>query len=214
VSQYVSQYAHLFLFFVLVFGIIVLPGLDMAFVMASATTGGRRSGLYAVAGIILGGVCHVAMAALGLAVLLGTVPIAFNALLIAGALYLAWIGASLLRAGATFSGVAPAATRPGAVTLRQGMLTNLLNPKAYVFMLAIFPQFVRADAGPMWSQAITMGIIIAVTQAGVYGVIALLAGRSRRWLEAAPGRNRLIGQVIGAMLIAMAAWTAIGGWRS
>jgi len=59
-----------------------------------------------------------------------------------------------------------------------------------------------------------MGIIIAVTQAGVYGVIALLAGRSRRWLEAEPGRNRLIGQVIGAMLIAMAAWTAIGGWRS
>ena len=58
-----DQAAHLWLFFVLVLGTILLPGLDMAFILASALTGGRRSGLTAVAGIMTGGVCHVAMGA-------------------------------------------------------------------------------------------------------------------------------------------------------
>ena len=87
-----SDTAHLWLFFGLVFGIVILPGMDMAFVLGSALVGGRRTGLAAVAGLIAGGVCHVAMGATGLAVLLALVPSAFNAHAVAGALYVAWIG--------------------------------------------------------------------------------------------------------------------------
>ena len=54
-----DHFAHLWLFFLMVLGIIILPGMDMAFVMASSLTGGRRSGLYAVGGIVAGGICHV-----------------------------------------------------------------------------------------------------------------------------------------------------------
>lgn len=84
-----THYAHLWWFFVLVFGVVLLPGLDMAFVLSSALTGGRRKGLAAVAGIIVGGVCHVVMTALGISMLLQLLPGAFNALLLAGALYIA-----------------------------------------------------------------------------------------------------------------------------
>ncbi len=94
-----THYEHLWLFVALVFGIIVLPGLDMAYVLGSALTGGRSRGLAAVAGIIAGGVCHVVMTALGISVLLKLIPGAFNALLLAGALYIAWIGISLIHAG-------------------------------------------------------------------------------------------------------------------
>src|SRR6188768_1331416 len=88
---------HLWLFFSLVFGIVILPGMDMAFVLGSALVGGRRAGLAAVAGLVAGGVCHVVMGASGLAVLLALVPSAFNAMLVAGALYVAWIGWGLWR---------------------------------------------------------------------------------------------------------------------
>src|SRR6185437_13579823 len=96
------HHEQLWLFFALVFGIVVLPGLDMAFVMGSTLAGGRSRGLAAVAGIIAGGVCHVLMTALGISVMIKLIPGMFNALLLAGALYIAWIGISLLRSESSF----------------------------------------------------------------------------------------------------------------
>jgi len=206
--------SHLWLFFVLVFGIVVLPGLDMAFVLASALVGGRRAGLSAVAGIIAGGACHVAVGATGVAVLLTLVPAAFNALLWAGALYVAWVGLSLLRgAGAAFQAEAAQARRSSLATFRQGALTNLLNPKAYVFMLAVFPQFLREEYGPLWLQALALGAIIALTQALVYGAIALVAGRARGWLEARPRASLYVARVVGGLMVLAALVTAVEGWR-
>lgn len=138
-----SHSADLLLFAALVFGIIVLPGLDMAFVMGSSPVAARGHGMAAVAGIIADGVCHVVMVTLGIGVLLKVVPEAFNALLLAGALYIAWIGVSLLRADSAFS-VQPGRRAPSAwITFRRDALTCLMNPKAYLFMLAVFPQFLR-----------------------------------------------------------------------
>ncbi|HYD80425.1 MAG TPA: LysE family translocator [Paucimonas sp.] len=203
----------LWIFFLLVFSIIVLPGLDMAFVLASALGGGRRAGLSAVAGVILGGFCHFLMGALGLAVVLDAAPGAFNALLIAGALYVAWIGLSLARSGVGFGKLdVPGTAAPGRV-LRQGVLTNLLNPKAYVFMLAVFPQFVRPAFGSIWMQTAILALICACTQAAVYGTLALAASRARTWFESNPARSVLIGRAVGGVLIAAALLTGVQGWR-
>jgi uncharacterized iron-regulated membrane protein len=75
----------LWLFFLLVAGIVALPGLDMTFVLAGSLTSGRRGGFAAIAGIVAGGIVHVAMATLGIAVILQVMPKAFNALLLADA---------------------------------------------------------------------------------------------------------------------------------
>ncbi|HET6827406.1 MAG TPA: LysE family transporter, partial [Ramlibacter sp.] len=88
---------HLWLFALFVFGIIVVPGMDMAFVLSSALADGRRAGLAAVAGIVAGGMVHVAMGALGVGLVLQVFPAAFNAVLVAGALYVAWMGWGLWR---------------------------------------------------------------------------------------------------------------------
>ena len=80
---------NLWLFFTLLFGIIIVPGMDMVFVMANALTGGRASGLTATAGIMAGGVFHTFYAALGVGFLLHLVPELFNVLLLAGAAYIA-----------------------------------------------------------------------------------------------------------------------------
>lgn len=203
---------HLLLFFGLVLGVVLLPGLDMAFVLASALSNGRRAGLSAVAGMVTGAVGHVTMGALGVAVLLRTLPAAFNAMLILGACYVGWLGIALARRGAMIEAKASAA-RPHAATFRQAALTNLLNPKAYVFMLAVFPQFVRPAWGPMWTQAAVLWTIIAVTQTGVYGTVALAAVRVRTWLAARPDRQRLLSRAVGAFLVAAALVTLAESWQ-
>ncbi|HEX2596783.1 MAG TPA: LysE family translocator [Luteimonas sp.] len=207
-----TQYGHLWLFATLVLGVVVLPGLDMAYIMGSALSGGRRAGFAALAGVVAGGVCHVVMTGLGVSVLLRTVPGAFNALLVAGALYIAWIGVSLIRSHAAFS-VAATVDRPLAATFRQGMLTCLLNPKAYLFMLAIFPQFLRPEYGALVVQAAVMWLIIALNQVFVYGGLALAADRARRWLSREPAAGVFVARSVGVLLIGAAMFTGIEGWR-
>ncbi len=208
-----TYYEPLWLFCALVFGVVVLPGLDMAFVLGSTLAGGRSRGLAAVAGIIAGGICHVAMTAMGISVLLQLIPSAFNTLLLAGALYIAWIGVSLMRSGSAF-GVHPGTRmRSTAATFRQGMFTCLLNPKAYLFMLAIFPQFLRPGNGMIWAQALILWSIIALNQLGVYGGLALAANRARSWLQGKAAAGRLATRCVGALLIATAMLTGIEGWR-
>jgi len=205
--------ALLWLFFCFVFGIIIVPGMDMTFVLANALAGGRRLGLYATAGVVAGGVAHVVVGALGVGAVLKLFPALFNAMLLVGALYIAWIGFGLLRSGASLGAIPEARSRSAVVAFRQGMLTCLLNPKAYLFMFAVFPQFLRPETGGIWLQATILGAIIAVTQFGVYGGLALAAGGGRGALAAHPRAEALIGRTVGALLIAVAAATLVEGWR-
>jgi threonine/homoserine/homoserine lactone efflux protein len=208
-----NHYEQLWLFFALVFGIIVLPGLDMAFVLGSTLAGGRTRGFAAVAGIVAGGICHVVMTALGISVLIKLVPGAFNAVLLAGALYIAWIGISLMRSESSLGLQPDTRPRSRAATFRQGVLTSLLNPKAYLFMLAVFPQFLRPEYGLLWLQAAVMWLIIAINQLCVYGGVALTADRARLWLQDRPGASLLAARCVGGLLIAAAMLTGLEGWR-
>lgn len=205
--------AHLWLFFVVVFGIIILPGLDMAFVLGSALTGGRKPGLAAVLGIVAGGVCHVTMATLGISVLIKTLPGAYSGLLLAGALYLAWIGISMWRGTAGFGAAATVDALPSWTAFRRGLATCLLNPKAYLFTLAIFPQFLRPGYGVIWLQAVALWAIIAATQFGVYGAVAVAAGRVRLWLAGSSTATALAGRIVGSVLLLAAVLAAAEGWR-
>jgi threonine/homoserine/homoserine lactone efflux protein len=208
-----SQSMQLWLYALVVFGVVVLPGLDMAFVLASSVVGGRRAGLAAVGGIMAGGVCHMAMGALGVAIVLRLWPALFNAMLLAGSGYVAWIGWSLLRTRAGTGMQLRTAPRPVAMTFLRAMLTSLMNPKAYVFMLAVVPQFIKPAAGPVWLQACALSAITAATQAGVYGGLALLSGRAGAWLDDHPGKSALVARGIGAMLAVSALVAGVQGWQ-
>jgi len=209
----VQETSHLWLFFAMVFSIVLLPGLDMAFVLASSLIGGRRAGLAATAGIVAASVFHVTMGALGIVAILRLVPAAFNVVLMAGAVYIAWIGVALLRSRAAFGELPRQGNRSRAATFRQGMVTNLLNPKAYLFMLAVFPQFLKPEYGDLLTQAVVLWLIIAFTQVAIYGGMALAGDRVRAWLAARPAANAWLARVVGALLLATAAYTAFEGWR-
>jgi threonine/homoserine/homoserine lactone efflux protein len=205
----------LWLFFAMVFGVIVLPGMDMAFVASSALTRGLRGGLTAVAGIVVAGALHTIVGATGVAALLLLWPAAYNTLLVAGAVYMVWIGASILRsANAATTSSAPAATRPaeGAI-FRRAVLTCLLNPKAYAFMLAVFPAFIRSAEYTLPLQALRLGTVIAVTQWLVYGAVAVFVAQAQRWTGASERGQRWAARVVGLALLVGAVLTLGFAWQ-
>jgi threonine/homoserine/homoserine lactone efflux protein len=202
----------LWLYFLLVAGIIILPGMDMAFVLASALAGGRRAGLAAVSGIVTGGWVHMALGALGIGLLLQGAPMLFHALLLAGAAWVGWIGWSLVRGADALGDPALAPSRPALATYGRALATCLLNPKAYLFTLAVFPQFLRPQNGALAAQALGLAAITTSTQVAVYGAIALAAARARTWLRGNPATQRRLGRAVGALLLLAAAWTAAHGF--
>jgi threonine/homoserine/homoserine lactone efflux protein len=158
-------------------------------------------------------ICHVVAGALGLGILLQLVPGMVNVMLIAGSLYIAWIGWSLTHSTSVFGGLPDVQAQSPWRTFRQAALTCLLNPKAYLFMLAIFPQFLRLEYGSLWIQALALGLIIALTQTSIYGALALAAAGARQWLADRPGAGVVMARAVGGVLIVCAAFTAWQGWR-
>jgi threonine/homoserine/homoserine lactone efflux protein len=203
---------NLWLFFLVVSGIIIVPGMDMFFVLASSLSGGRWAGLSATFGIMAGVLVHTLYAALGVGVLLHFAPQLFNVLLVLGAAYVAWIGWQLFRSSIVVDALETLDSRGLVTRFRQGALTSLMNPKAYLFMLAVFPQFLRPEFGPVWRQALVMLLLIWITQLAVYGGLALAAARSRDALVGSPAATRFIGRAAGVLLVAIAVFTLWRGW--
>ena len=174
------------------------PGADVMFATASGLGGGPRVGAAAGLGVGLGGFWHVGLATLGLSALIAAVPAALTGLKWAGAAYLLWL--------AWASWTAPSAgPGQGGLTVRsaiwRGFLTNALNPKVALFILAFVPQFTDVARGPVWQQILFLGIIFTLTGTCVTAGYGALAG----WLRASlAGRMSLLNKVAGAMLAMLA----------
>jgi threonine/homoserine/homoserine lactone efflux protein len=205
---------NLWLYFTLLFGIIIVPGMDMLFVLANSLTSGRRAGMAATAGIMAGGAVHSLYGAIGVGILATLLPALFNPLLFIGAAYMAWIGYTLIRSSITVSSVDGSGEGSRWRAFRQGAVTCLINPKAYLFMLAVYPQFLKPIYGPIWLQGLVMGLMTMATQAAIYGTIAVTASRSRTLLISNPQATILVGRIAGGLLVVVSILTAWHGWRA
>ncbi|MGY5802915.1 LysE family translocator [Rhizobium sp. LEGMi12c] len=204
---------NLWLFFILLLGIIIVPGMDMLFVLANSLTGGSNRGLAATGGIMVGGAVHSLNGAVGIGLLMHFVPVLFNPLLVIGGAYMAFIGYTLMRSSITVGGEGPAGSRSAWKAFRQGAVTCLINPKAYLFIFAVYPQFLKPDYGPMWIQAVIMGAMTIATQFAVYGALAVTAGRSRDLLVANPRATAFAGRAAGLLLVAVSIFTVWEGLK-
>lgn len=204
----------LWIYAALLFGIIVIPGMDMLFVLTNALTGGRRTGLAAVAGIMLGGLVHTLTGTLGATVLAFLMPWLREPLILVGAVYMVWVGYGLVRSTITVERVDAVGARPLAATFRQGLLTCLMNPKAYLFIMAVYPQFMKPAYGPFWRQAVVMGGLTIAMQFLVYGAVTIAATACRDLLLTSRSATVWTGRTAGGLLMAAALWTAWEGWAS
>lgn len=165
------------------------PGVDMAFAVASTLRGGWRQGVAAAIGIMAGCVLHTLAAAFGLAALLAASAEAFLLLKLAGAAYLLYVAWGMARAGLRPAAAAPPVAAPVSLarTVRQGFLTNALNPKVALFFLALLPQFIDADAPGKTLAFLFLGAWFIVQ--GLLFMLALVAlvaplrrSRPRPWV--------------------------------
>jgi LysE type translocator len=118
---------------------------------------------------MLGGVFHTVFAAICVGVLTTLPAHVFTTILLAGATYMAWIGWTLVRSSITVSSLGSTGSSSMQQAFGQGFITCVLNPKAYIFTLAVYPQFMLAKFGNMLGQALVLGLITIVTQGLFYG---------------------------------------------
>ncbi|AOG11171.1 MAG: LysE family translocator [Alphaproteobacteria bacterium] len=205
---------NLWLFSALLAGIIIVPGMDMIFVIANGLTGGRRAGVAATSGIMLGGVFHTLFGTIAVTVLSTLVPQLAGPMLVIGSAYMIWIGYTLARSAIVIDGIEASNLHRTARIFGQGLITCLLNPKAWLFILAVYPQFMRPEYGPFWRQALVMGALTLMLQGLVYGGLAFAAAKGRDALVSKPEVTIWIGRAAGWLLVAVAALMLVEGWRS
>jgi threonine/homoserine/homoserine lactone efflux protein len=150
------------------------PGNDMMFVLGQSLKGGPKRGIAASFGIATGSLIHLALVALGLAVVLANNPMIFEAIRWAGVIYLLWL---------SFKALTSRRSTMGAVDVngstwrawRDGMLVNLLNPKVIVFMFAFLPPFVRPENGMPLLQLLILGMLFNIGGTAINVMVALLS---------------------------------------
>lgn len=153
------------------------PGQDVFFATTVGVQAGPRAGALAGVGVGIGAMWHVALAALGLSAIIASHPDALLGIKYAGAAYLLYIAWKYWNGGG--AEVAGTKAFSGWSALRRGALTNMLNPKPILFMLAFLPQFVDVSRGPIWQQIVFLGTVFGITGTLItasYGYLAGLLG--------------------------------------
>ena len=177
------------------------PGLDTFYILARSGREGRTVGVAAVLGINTGCLVHTLAAVLGISAILMTSALAFAALKYLGAAYLVWMGVRMLLAKQ--SARQPTVTRGRGLgaAFRQGMLTNVLNPKVALFFLAFLPQFVSMQAAhPQWGLAV-LGLSFIGVGLVWSMVLAMLGGQVHRLLDARPHFGQWMDRACGTVLL-------------
>jgi threonine/homoserine/homoserine lactone efflux protein len=188
--------------------LIMLPGPDQALITRNAVVGGRSGGLLTMVGGALGLTVHAGAAAVGLSALLVASAKAFTVVKIVGALYLLWLGLHMLREAVRSRRSAeddePEATTRRSAYLRQGFLSNALNPKVALFFVTFLPQFLSADGGSPRAQALLFSAVFAGIYLAWFSLYVATVERLGRWLRSPRVQSR-IEKVTGSVLVAAAA---------
>ena len=195
--------ADLAAFLIVSIVVIVTPGQDTALTIRNTLFGGRRSGVFTAAGVATGQACWTLATALGIAALLQASEPAFLALKLAGVAYLVFLGlqalvAALRRRPSDLVVSSGTAARLGARTaFRQGVLSNLGNPKMAVFFTSLLPQF-----GGSFAALLVLGVLfcsLTLVWLTVYAVAVARAGGVLR----RPAVRRTLEGLTGAVLVAL-----------
>jgi len=204
----------LLLFMTAAIVLLVIPGPAVLYIVARSVDYGRKAGLTSCSGIATGGLVHVLGAAFGLSALLLSSATAYSVVKYAGAVYLVYLGIKKLRehpiAADEVQHAQPASLRHVYV---QGILVEVLNPKAALFFFSFLPQFVNPTRGPVALQFLALGMIFIVMGLMSDSMWALAAGSAAGWLRS----NRIFVShqkyVSGTVYIGLGLATAASGSR-
>lgn len=197
------------------FILIAIPGPSVVFVIGRALAYGRGVALMTVVGNTLGLLAIVLLVALGLGAIVEESIVVFMILKFAGAAYLVWLGVQAIRHRSAFSvarageGATPALS--GRTVVRQGFIVGFSNPKAFMIIGALLPQFVVRSHGEIPLQMLLLGLIAVVIGLLSDSLWAVIASQLRSWFNASPKRGAAMGAVGGTSMIGLGVGLAVTG---
>lgn len=188
---------------------VLTPGPNMIYLISRSLSQGPKAGLISLGGVAVGFLFYVFSAAFGITALLLAVPYAYDALRLAGALYLLYLAWQALRPGgrSPFQVRELPRDRPRKLFM-MGLMTNLLNPKVAVLYLSLLPQFIDPDKGQVLTQLLVLGVTQIAISLSVNAIIAVTAGSIAVFLAGRPlwmlVQRWLMGTVLAALALRMA----------
>lgn len=197
--------AGLWPFLIAALALNLTPGADMTYVIARSATRGSASGIAASFGVAAGSFVHTVLAAFGVSAILTHSAGAFVAVKVAGAAYLLFLAWKMLSSRQRVPD--PSLAPKPASHLRvfaEGMLTNLLNPKVALFILAFLPQFVEPGAGPAWIQILFLGTLFNIGGTSVNCAVALSAAAATNVLQGKAGLGRWLDRLSALVFVGLA----------
>ena len=212
--SFMPTIANQIAFSLVALGMVLTPGPNMIYLISRSICQGRTAGLISLGGVALGFVFYMLCAAFGITALLMTVPLAYDVLRFAGALYLLYLAWQALKPG----GRSPFQVRnlprdsPRRLFL-MGLFTNLLNPKAAVLYLSLLPQFIEPSHGPVLIQSLVLCATQIVISVSVNALIVVMAGGIAGFLATRPTWAIVQRWLMGTVLAGLAARMAIEARR-
>lgn len=191
------------------------PGPDTLYIVGRSIAQGRRAGVLSVLGISTGVLVHTAAAAIGLSALLASSATAFTVVRYAGAAYLVYLGVRLLVSRGDDPPTAPDTTIASETcdpwtVYRQGVLTNVLNPKVALFFLAFLPQFVDPSSPHRTAAFLTLGLVFVLSGTTWCLVVACFAAAASRRLRERRTTGKWLNRLSGGLFIGLGVRVARG----
>ncbi|MBN2012811.1 LysE family translocator [candidate division KSB1 bacterium] len=183
--------------------IIISPGPDFLYVTTRGIAQGRKAGILSAAGISIGLLIHTGLAAFGLSAILNTSDIAFQTIKYIGAAYLLYLGVNTLVYGENLNLLPDSKNLNERSIIRQGIFTNVFNPKAIITFMAYIPQFVNPVNKNAAGQIIVLGAILAFLAIVWFGIVGFFAGIIGRWLSKHVFYQKLIRWFTGSVLVGL-----------
>jgi threonine/homoserine/homoserine lactone efflux protein len=193
------------------------PGPDMLVLLKNGLNASRAAALWTVAGIATGLLAHTSLSLSGISLLLHHSPEIFEVVRLLGALYLGWLGLRLLaatwrrRPKAGANPVAGLLAMTGRAAYFEGLGTNLLNPKAFVFFVVIFTQLVPPEISAAGRAAL---VVLVVGEAAILWSVFVLFLGTARVRRAFFRREGLINAAFGVMLLTLALRVGLEAMRA
>jgi threonine/homoserine/homoserine lactone efflux protein len=202
----VSNFEPLLAFALTALVIEITPGPNMTYLAALSLSSGMRTGFAAVAGIALGLMIYGVIAAFGLAAVIDNSPLLYGLLRWGGVAFLLWLAWEAWPGNEqASSGFEDTTNERPWPAFRRGLVTNLLNPKAAVFYVAVLPEFVRVDRGSVVTQTLVLSVIYVAIATLIHAVIVALASSLQSTIDVANNRNA-VRRLFSLALVAIAIW--------
>jgi threonine/homoserine/homoserine lactone efflux protein len=178
------------------------PGQDTFYILGRSVSEGTRSGVASALGIAVGSLLHTAFAAVGLSAVLATSASAFAVVKILGAAYLIYLGSRMLFAASAGVPTRGREHATGALTaFRDGIVSNVLNPKVALFFLALMPQFIAPESDMKVAAFIVLGLTFVTTGTVWCLILAVAAGKLGGSFARHPQRWRAVTRASGGLFV-------------